>query len=146
MTESKQRRLYLYQRAAPSLSLCSAQPWIKLVQFSKYNLPQCHMPQVHTQGRTFSTLRYFFISYLNSTNISGKKSMIKLLHVFFGSNPRTNFTNWLYCTHVYTKFDRPVFTTIFICLLHSPYEFVLLTFVCTLAVVRRYNSLQKYTQ
>ena len=43
MTESKQRRLYVYQRAAPSLSLSSAWPWIKLVQLSKYNLPQCHM-------------------------------------------------------------------------------------------------------
>ena len=38
-TESKQRRLYLYQRAVPSLSLCSAWPWIKRVQYSKYNLP-----------------------------------------------------------------------------------------------------------
>ena len=26
--ESKQRRLYIYQRAAPSLSLCSAWPWL----------------------------------------------------------------------------------------------------------------------
>ena len=42
--ESKQRRLYIYQRAAPSLSLCSAWSWIKLVQFSKYDFPPCHMP------------------------------------------------------------------------------------------------------
>jgi hypothetical protein len=35
-TECKKKRLYIYQRAAPSLSFCSAWPWIKLVQFSKF--------------------------------------------------------------------------------------------------------------
>ena len=31
--ESKKRQVYIYQRAAQSLFLCSAWPWIKLVQF-----------------------------------------------------------------------------------------------------------------
>ena len=37
--ETKQRRLYIYHRAAPSLSLCTARPWIKPVQFSHLNKP-----------------------------------------------------------------------------------------------------------
>ena len=44
---------------APSLSCPSARPLMKLVQFSKYHLPQCHIPKVRTRGRTYSNLRYF---------------------------------------------------------------------------------------
>ena len=44
----------------PRLSCCSDWPWMKLMQFSKYQLQEFNMPQVRTRDRTYSTLWYFF--------------------------------------------------------------------------------------